>query len=79
MFGNLCSKHRSTEVEGKPQLVEFEKYHHDDLDFVCYTSLDESRMNSLHSLVDNTTGVMSPVKYRIAKPIDELAKSSGLP
>ena len=76
MFRNLCSKHRSTEIEGKPQLVEFED-HNDDLDFVCNTSLDDSSMSSLHSLIENTTGgVMSPVKYRIAKPIGELADSS---
>ena len=75
MFGNLCSKHRSTEIEGKPQLVEFED-HNDDLDFVCNTSLDDSSMSSLHSLIENTTGVMRPVKYRIAKPIGELADSS---
>ena len=69
MFGNLCSKHRSTEIEGRPQLVEFED-HNDDLDFVCNTSLDDSSMSSLHSLMENTTGgVMSPLKYRIAKPI----------
>ena len=62
-----------TEIEGKPQLVEFED-HNDDLDFV---SLDDSSMSSSHSLMENTTGgVMSPVKYRIAKPIGELADTS---
>ena len=75
MFGNLCSKHRSTEIEGKPQLVEFEEDHNDDLDFVCNTSLDDSCMSSLHSLLENTTGVMSPVKYWIAKPVGRTSRS----
>ena len=60
--------------DGKPRLVEFEEDHNDDLDFVCNTSLDDSSMSSLHSLIENTTGgVMSPVKYRIAKPVGEPA------
>ena len=74
IFAYLCTKYRKVKKEEQ----NLDNYNDiDDPNYECNTSLESTAVNEMKSFIETSTlGVVSPVKFRINKPIRELSSST---
>ena len=76
IFAYLCTKHRKVNKELQ-NLDNYNNNDFDDPDYECNTSLESTTVNEIKSFIETSTlGVVSPLKLRINKPIQELLSFS---